>query len=63
MLFVLRVILIGLRRFKLSIDVYDGSDAAVFMLFDNDVQMLAKKSCVELVSNIKVVLFYLQFFI
>jgi hypothetical protein len=41
-------------RFKVKFEVYDGSDQAVFELFDEDIEALIGKSCAEMYKDSKV---------
>jgi hypothetical protein len=41
-------------RFKAKLRVSDGTDDAIFVLFDTDMQYLLKKECAAILSSTKV---------
>jgi hypothetical protein len=49
-------------RFKVDVNVSDGREDAVFVLFDSDVHFIIGKSCAEVLEVSKVVCFNLCFF-
>lgn len=47
-----------LCRYKIKLEVFDDTDSGNFMLFNSDVHQLIKKSCKDMLADVKV---YIRF--
>lgn len=49
-----------LCRYKIKLEVFDGTDSGNFLLFDSDAHHLIKKSCKDMLGNLKVSILFLS---